>query len=499
MTFKKLCLLCSLLTCVVIYGGEEKKEPCPYEAACLDERTSVTNHRTTIEGKPLSYTATAGTLVLKDKEGKPQASIFYTSYVKDGEKNPKNRPVTFCFNGGPGSSSVWLHLGFFGPKKVATDTLGNPLRPYRLEGNEFSPLDVTDVVFIDPVSTGYSRAAPGVDPKKFHGVKEDIQSVGEFIRLWLTRSGRWTSPKYIAGESYGTTRAAGLANHLHEKYFIDMNGIILISCAIDFQTFRFQPGNDLPYITFLPTYTTTAWYHKKLPKEYLNDFQRAIKEASEFALNDYAHALMLGDKLSDEDREQTAEKLSLYTGLDKELILKNNLRVDIFQFSKQLLGKEERLVGRFDSRFTGIALDPAYPSMKYDPSLEVIAGAFTATVNDYFREELKWKDDQLYEIIAKVMKNWNFGEGNQYLNMNEELFQVLTKDPHVRVFSANGYYDLATPFFATDYTFNHIGLDKELRDHIQLKYYDAGHMIYTHRPSLIKLKKDLKDFYKQSK
>jgi carboxypeptidase C (cathepsin A) len=472
---------------------ETEKSPCNDK-----EEFSETQHEVMINGQTLAYRAVAGNLILKDDKCKPKASLFYISYTKEGVDNLSERPVTFCFNGGPGSSSVWLHLGILGPKRVHLNENGDALPPYHLVDNEFSLLDVTDLVFIDPVSTGFSRAIPPDEAKQFHGVEEDIKSIAEFIRLYMTRYNRWESPKFIVGESYGTTRAAGLAGYLHDEYYVYMNGIILISSVLNFQSIDFSAGNDLSYLAFLPSYTATAWYHKKLSPELQANFLNTIQAARDFVVNDYSLALFKGDLLTQEERLQMVNQLARFTGLSPEYIERSNLRVDIMRFVKELLRDQKRTVGRFDSRFKGIDADAVGEHFEYDPSADAIFGAFTSTLNHYIETDLKWTKDGHYKILTNVQP-WDYGTAkNQYLNVGETLRSVMTKNPYLRVFVGNGYYDLATPFFATEYTFNHLGLDGSLMNHVMMRHYDAGHMMYIYRPALIKLKQDLATFYVQT-
>lgn len=482
-----------IISPISVFSNEPKEKD--VESEKLEERAVVTQHEVQIQGQVIKYTATAGTLILKDDDGKPEASIFYVAYTKNGNKD---RPITFCFNGGPGSASVWLHLGLLGPKRVAMTVNGTPKRPYQLVDNEYSMLDMTDLVFIDPVSTGYSRMAKGVDKKKFHSVDADIQSVGEFIRLYTTKNNRWGSPRFVIGESYGTTRATGLANYMYEQNRMELNGIILISAILDFQAYFFAMGNDLPFVTYLPTYSAVSWYHKKLNKELLGNFFQLQKQVTNFAYGEYATALMKGSQLSREEREVIAEKLARFTGLSQEYILQSNLRITSAQFMKQLLNEKDRIVSRFDGRFTGIDSNPTQSRVLYDPTLSAIIPAFTAMMNQYLYENLEWKDDREYEILTNIWP-WDWSKAkNQYLNMNEDLQELMTQNPHFRVFVGSGYFDLATPFSATDYSFSHLPIDPILRNNITMKYYDAGHMMYIHRPSLLKIKKDLDAFFKAS-
>lgn len=461
-----------------------------------EEKTSRTSHTVRIGGQEIKYTATAGTLNLKKEDGTVTASIFYIAYTRDGVENMARRPLTFAFNGGPGSSSVWLHLGTLGPKRVRMDPEGRALPPpYGLVDNEYSLLDATDLVFIDPVSTGYSRAVPEQEAKNFHGITADTRSVGEFIRLYATRNARWNSPKFLAGESYGTTRAGALSGHLQQALGMNLNGILLLSSVLNFATVSFDAGNDLPYPLFLPTYTATAWYHKKLPKDLQADRARALQEAERFALGEYALALARGARLPAGDRAAVAAKLARLTGLSQRFIELSNLRVPIFAFTKELLREERRTVGRFDSRILGIDSDAAGSRPEYDPSYTAVQGAFTASLNQYLRAELKFESDLPYEILTGRVRPWSYTEyQNRYVNVAETLRQAMTQNRDLKVFVGNGYYDLATPYFATLYTFDHLHLDAALREHVSMSFYDAGHMMYVHLPSLERLKRDLAKF-----
>ena len=469
----------------------------------------VTHHETTIGGKKVSYTATAGTVVLNhekvaegEKEGtfegvKPRAEIFFVAYELDGVTDKSSRPLTFSFNGGPGSSSVWMHLGLFGPKRVELDDDGNPSAPpYRLVTNEVSLLDVTDLVFIDPVSTGYSRPVEGVKAKDFHSVTADVESVGEFIRLYTGRYERWRSPKFLAGESYGTTRAAGLAGHLQERHGMYLNGLILVSAILEFGTARFGPGNDLPPLLFLPTYAATAHYHGKLDAELQAlELTLLLQRVEEFALSRYAPALLLGDRLPDEERAAVVSELARYTGLSEEYVGSTDLRIEIFRFTKELLRSEGRTVGRIDSRYTGVDRDSAGERFEFDPSMSATQGPYTATLNDYLRGELRYLSDLPYEVLANLYKSWSYKDvENRYLNVAETLRKAMSMNPHLKVHVANGYYDLATPYYATLHTFAHMGLPPEQRDNVSMSFYEAGHMMYVHRQSLLHMREELERF-----
>ncbi|MCX6050678.1 MAG: peptidase S10 [Chloroflexi bacterium] len=456
----------------------------------------VTEHTITVNGQTLHYTVTTGTIVMKNDENKATAAIFFIAYTKKDEPDSSKRPLTISFNGGPGSSSVWLHLGLLGPRRVVSgdvDQLQPP--PYRLVDNEHTLLTETDLVFIDPVSTGYSRAVEKEKAKDFHGLEKDIESVGEFIRLYVTRYKRWNSPKFLIGESYGTTRAAGLAGHLQEQYGMYLNGLMLVSSILNFQTALFTTGNDLPYILYLPTYAATAFYHGKLAAHDQSNLQDLLIEVQTFALTDYTLALMQGDKLAADTRTQIVEKLARYTGLSPAYIEQVNLRIEIFRFTKELLRDQRRTVGRLDSRFKGIDRDPAGEQFQYDPSYSAIQGPYSATLNHYVRSELNFESDLPYELLANLYESWDYSKHqNEFVNVADTLRAAMTQNPFLKVIVANGYYDFATPYFATEYTFTHLELDESLRHNISMTYYEAGHMMYVHEPSLAQLNKDLAAF-----
>ena len=479
-------------------GSEETKDEGKHPDI-PEDKLSVTHHSVTINGEEIRYTATAGTLVLKeeiDKEGeKPKASVFFIAYTRDDVEDTSKRPITFSFNGGPGSSSVWLHLGVLGPRCVKPDEDGElPHPPYQLTNNDCSILDKTDLVFIDPVSTGFSRAVPGEEAKQFHGFKRDIESVGDFILLYLGRYKRWGSPKLLIGESYGTTRAGGLAGYLQGRHGAYLNAILLVSVVLNFQTIRFAPGNDLPYILYLPTYAATAHYHNKL-NEVDSEFEAFMDEVRAFALGDYTLALMQGSAVSPDQRAAIVQHLAKYTGLTPEYIERTNIRINIMRFCKELLRDEGRTVGRFDSRYKGIDRDAAGETYEYDPSSAVVQGAYTAALNAYVRDELEFESDLPYEILSRRVHPWDYGDHqNEYVNVSDTLRAAMTMNPALKVFVANGYYDLATPFLASEYTFSHLGLDESLQDNITTAYYQAGHMMYIDQAELRKMKDDLDAF-----
>ncbi len=409
-----------------------------------------TQHTVTIAGQEIKYTATSGTMVLKEEsekggdgknenEGhKPKAEIFFTAYTLDKDvsvadaEHRRDRPITFSFNGGPGSSSVWLHLGLFGPRRVEMGDAGALLPPpYQLVDNDFSMLDVTDLVFIDPVTTGYSRVVEGENPRRFHNFEKDISSVGDFIRLYTTRYNRWVSPKFLAGESYGTTRSAGLSGYLQERHGMYLNGILLISSILNFQTARFTPGNDMPYILFLPTYTATAWYHDKLDAELQKNLRDTLDEVEAFAAGEYATALMKGDSLPKLEYDTVVAKLARYTGLSPQYVEQTNLRVDIMRFTKELQRDQRRTTGRLVSRFTGIDRDAAGETWEHDPSMTAIMGPYTAVLNDYVRTELGFESDLPYEILTSRVWPWGYENvQNQYLNVGETLRKAMAMNPN---------------------------------------------------------------------
>ncbi len=483
--------------------GGEQQHPAPeapssgqFPAPPAVERLVKTQHTITVRGQKIPYTATAGTLVLKKDDEKPKASIFFIAYTRDDVTDKSTRPIQFTFNGGPGSSSVWLHMGAFGPKRVVLGPEGEqPAPPFRVVDNEDTPLTFTDLVFIDPVTTGFSRNAPGENPAQFHSVEGDLESVADFIRLYLTKFERWPSPKFLAGESYGTTRAAGLSQVLLERG-IYLNGITLISSILNFETASFATGNDLAYILFLPTYTASAWYHKKLAPDLQADLQKAIGESKRYAANEYTLALMKGDRIGAQDRTAVAKQLARLTGLPQHYIELANLRISIGRFTKELLRDDRRSVGRYDSRLEGIDLDAVGEHPEYDPSYAAVLGAFTSVFNSYVRGELNYDTDLPYEILTSKVQPWSYGQyQNRYVNVAEGLRRAMTENPNLRVMVANGYYDLATPFFATEYTMNHLGLDPTLSSHVSLTYCDAGHMMYTKKSCLDSLYKAMTGFY----
>ncbi len=478
----------------------EGKKEIPRPTGDFDDGQVVTHHTIDVGGKPLAYTARAGTLLLREEDGKKKAAVFYVAYTKDEVTDAAARPITYSFNGGPGSSSVWLHLGAIGPKRVDLGPDGlTPTLPYRLVDNDAAWLDLTDLVFIDPVTTGYSRAVPGESDAPYHGVESDVQSVGDFIRLYTTKEKRWPSPKFLAGESYGTTRAAALANYLQQRHGMYLHGVMLISTILNFETAEFDAGNDLPFQLFLPTYTATAFFHQKLAPELQRDLRATLTEAEAFAAGDYAVALGKGSALTDAERQAVGVKIARYTGLSPDYVDRSNLRIDIQRFCKELRRADRRCVGRLDSRFQGIDRDAAGATPDADPSYSAIQGPYTAALNNYLRVDLNYESDLVYEILTGRVHPWRFDHAeNRYLNVAERLRQAMTQNPALRVFVACGYYDLATPYAAARYTFDHLAMDREISQRVTFGYYESGHMMYIHGTSRAQLRKDIGEFFRTS-
>lgn len=447
------------------------------------------------QDKNISYQATAGTYNFKEDNGTVKARIFYIAYTRKDSDPKVKRPVIFSFNGGPGASSVWMHMGLLGPKRVALKDGVALVPPFSYINNEFSLLDVADLVFIDPISTGYSRVPPGEDDKKFHGVDADVKSVGDFIRLYITRNARWDSPKFLIGASYGSIRAVELVNYLYDQFNMAVNGAMLISSALNFQSIDPEVGsNDLPFSLFLPSYATVAWYHQKLAPALQADLQKTIEQVNAFASTEYVQALFAGNKLTPEIRKNIAEKLSFFTGLPVATIEAFNLRIKPSQFMKELLRKENKIIGRFDARLTGGALTENSTHIDYDPSIDAIFSAFTATFNQYVREDLKWAKDDEYRVLANVFP-WTYSkDGNRYYATIPTLREIMIRIPPLSIFVASGYFDLATPFYSIKYNFDHLNVPGNLSNRLFMKNYSGGHMMYTDPQSLSALSHDLHEF-----
>ena len=474
--------------------AEKAEEPKPIQ--------SVTEHSVVIGGKAVSYTATAGTLIVRNAKDEPYASMGYVAYTRKDVGDLSRRPVTFAYNGGPGSSSIWLHMGVLGPKRVVTtDAAPTPPAPYAVVDNAESILDETDIVMIDPVGTGVSRAVGEAKDKDFWGADPDIESVSRFIKQYVTDNGRWNSPKYLLGESYGTTRSAGVVNYLQGNENMSMNGVVLVSVALDLEAIFSFPGNERPYPLILPSYAAVAWYHQVLPNRPA-ELEPFLDEVRSYALDEYAHALALGDDLEDAERTAVARKLHEYTGLSVDYLEKANLRVREAQFTQELLREHHETVGRLDARFTGPSLDVLSEEADYDPQSAAISAAYTAGFLDYYYGELKFPRDKTYNVSAHVFGSWNFNHklpGSRFpvpglTNTGPDLARALTTNPTLRVLVLNGYFDLATPFLATESMMSHLNLEEDLRSHVEMKYYQAGHMMYIHQPSLQKFKQDVAAF-----
>lgn len=480
------------LSSAIVADDDKKAKP------VADPVVSVTEHSGTFNGKKVSYTATAGETHLKNKDDEVTASIFSTSYVKKNTKDAGKRPVFFVYNGGPGSSSVWLHMGAFGPKKIVipSDAKDDGAAPFNMQDNLDTILDVTDLVFIDPVGTGFSKAAGVGEGKDFWGVHEDAASIAQFIRIWLRENGRWQSPKYIGGESYGTTRSAALINQLEGRFDdVSINGIILISTILDFTIRDYQAGNEFGYVTNLPTMAATAQYHGKAGAGMsIADF---VEEARVFAIEEYAPALMLGNRLGADRREKVLKKLAYFTGLSENYINNADLRVHYQRFNKELLRDEGLALGRLDSRYKGEEVDGVNDMPEVDPSFYGIDGAYTAALNHWVREELKFNPDREYTIIGGVGKwNWDLdprASRPTYMNVAPYIGKAMRGNKDLRVFNAAGYYDFATPLMGAEYSLQRKGFDPE---RITYKYYPAGHMMYIHHPSMKVLLNDIRDFIK---
>jgi carboxypeptidase C (cathepsin A) len=461
-----------------------------------------THHSIKIGAQVISYTATVGSLILRDDEAKPTGVFGFTSYTKDGEPDLTKRPLTFAFNGGPGSSSLWLHLGVLGPRRVALedDPQVKPAPPYQLIDNPYSILDVTDLVMIDPVGTGISRPAGKGKNEDFWGIDQDIRSVSNFIKAYIKKNDRWNSPKFLLGESYGTTRSAGIVDHLQENMGIAMNGVILVSTVLSFNTLVFSMDNDMAYISFLPTYAAVAYYHNQLPQKpaALTPF---LDEVRSFASDAYKDALFLGAQLPADKRKEIISRLHQYTGLDEVYWDRANLRVSEPQFTQELMRKGGKTTGRLDARYAGINQDLLGEYADYDPQSSAISPPYTAMFLHYYYNELKAPEELDYRISAYAIKGfkWDWkreGQGGfpTGVTVAPDLQDALVKNPQLRVMVMNGYYDLATPFYGAELTFDHMNLPDPIRKNVIMKYYPAGHMMYIHKESLPQFKNDVSQF-----
>jgi len=454
----------------------------------------VTHHQVAVNGKTLSYAATAGRLPIKRGDGKIEAEMFFVAYTLDGQEAGK-RPLTFAFNGGPGSASVWLHMGALGPKRVVLQPNGfMPAAPYRIEDNPSTPLDRTDLVMVDAIGTGYSRAATAELTRKFLGVKGDVQAFGEFIRLYISRYDRWTSPLFLLGESYGTTRAAGVAGYLAD-HGISFNGVTLLSMAVDFQTLEWNKSNDLPYVLLVPTFNMIAGYHHKLPADLMQDMAKTRQEVVHWATNDYMLALGKGDPMTADERRKIVEQLARYTGLRPEVVENKNLRIDVPTFTHELLLDQKLVVGRLDGRFS--TPDPQEGPF-YDPAGSAILPPYTSVFNNYVRNELGYKVDMAYKVFAfdeSGFQKWEWGTAVEgFPSTAGGLRSAMIKNPYLKILVMEGHYDLATPFAAADWTVDHLNLNAKYRQSVSYATYDAGHMVYIDRAEHAKMKRDLVEF-----
>lgn len=463
----------------------------------------VTHHEIRVEGKALKYTATVGRLPIKDAEDKIEAEMFFEAYTLDGA-DPATRPVTFAYNGGPGAASIWLHMGALGPRKVVLEPEGwLPQSPYRLEDNPHTPLDKTDLVLVDAIGTGYSRPADQNAARKFWNMSGDIAAFGEFIRIYNSRYERWLSPLYLFGESYGTTRSAGLAGYLNERG-INFNGIVLLSTVLNFETLESSFTNDVPYPMLLPSFTSIAWYHKKLPPDLAADPNRARQESMQFALGEYTQALASGDTLTPEQRQSVIDKLNRYTGISKEVIEWSNLRLDVGTFTHFLLADQRLRVGRLDGRFKGPDPDGFMNTRFFDPSSAETGPPFTSVFNDYVRRELNYKVDMPYYVSGHQSGffQWSFSApqggregGNPFeMETSTPLREAIVKDRYLKILNMEGFYDLATPYLAAWYTFDHLDLPPEFRKNISHAQYESGHMVYLDSKAHAKMKQDFASF-----
>src|ERR1035437_7540537 len=486
-------------------GAETHKEADKDKEATAvpPEKTVATHHEITLGGKTLKYTATAGTLLIRDEEDKPYGNIFYVAYTLDGV-DVQTRPVSFLYNGGPGSASLWLHMGSFGAVRIATDS-PDPTTgpPFKLVANEYSLLDKSDLVFIDAPLTGYSRAVGKGTAKDFTGVDQDLRAFDRFIQRYLNVNQRWNSPKFLIGESYGTTRSAALADMLGNDG-VQLNGVVLISSILNYGIRA--GGYDTTYISNLPSYAAAAWYFNKIPNKPA-DVAAWVEQARVFAAGPYAHALFQGHNLSPAELDSVAKEVSRFTGLSVDYVKETNLRISPTRFRKEVLRDDRKTLGRYDMRFEGVDLDAAGEAPSYDPSDTGISGAFVAALHGYMEGELKYQSDDAYRPSANSIGQWDWkhrptsvgpgmGPGGEQAQpyVAADLASAIRKNPRLRVFSANGYFDLATPFFATEYDLSHMDLPAELRGNVQFGYYPSGHMIYLNVEALHKLKDDRAGF-----
>lgn len=486
--------------------GPESPEAETPEAETPKPKSSVTSHRIRIGGETVAYTATAGYLIVDDADEKPAARFGFTAYVREGVDDPARRPVTFAFNGGPGSASIWLHMGVLGPRIVVTpDADFAPPPPYEVVDNEHSVLDVTDLVMIDPVGTGYSRPVGEAAGEDFWGVDQDIDSVSRFIKKWVTENRRWASPKILLGESYGGMRSGGVSLALLERHGMALNGVVLVSPFMEMVTGFDGLGVDLPHVMFLPTLAATAWYHEALA-ERPADLPGFLDEVKAFAYDEFAPALLKGSRLGASERAAVIAKLARYTGVDEEYWERANLRVTHGQFVKELLRDRKQTAGRIDSRYAGRSFNLLGEEMSYDPQSAAVTAAFTSAFLDYYHNELEFGRDLEYKVSGEVWMKWDWKhrppDGGRFAppfpNTSVDLAHAMGKNPGMKLLVQQGYYDLATPQLATEYYLEHMDLLPEQRENVTVEYYEAGHMMYLHPPSLVKFKDDLARFIRSA-
>lgn len=477
----------------------DKSEASSKEAT--KEESSTTEHTVKVGAQTVPYKATAGSILLKNEKEEPSGLIYFTAYARSDVKDMSRRPLAFVYNGGPGSSSIWLHMGAFGPRRVGSvDVGGSTTPPFQILDNSESLIDVCDLVFIDPVGTGFSHAVGDTKDKEFWGVDEDVKSLAQFIQIYVNRNSRWNSPKFLIGESYGTFRSAALVNAVQSNDGMYFNGIVLISSVLDLGTISFNPGEEMPYIFYLPSYAATAWTHNML-KDRPENLDNFLKEARQFAETEYTAALSKGKRLTAAEKSDMAKKISRFTGLSEDYLMKADLRVNLGQFMQELQRSRGLITGRLDARYTGAAYDLLSEYSEYDPQDAAITGPFVAAFNTYVREELKFGQDKIYHPQGQVFNDWNWKHrtGRNFgfpgaPNVEEDLVEAMLTNPRLKVEVENGIFDLATPFFATEYTMEHLGLPDRLQSNIHMNYYNAGHMMYVHDEDRVKLKENVARF-----
>lgn len=469
----------------------------PAPVAPPQDHIVTSEHSAVIRGSKLYYTVDAGTMVVTTEGG--QCELFFAAYTVKENEDKADRPVTFVFNGGPGSSSEWMHLGFLGPRRIAFDENGNVSQfPARIEDNAYSILDITDLVFIDPVGTGYSRPAEGAEMENFIGYENDNRTVGDFIRLYVSRYGRWSSPKYLAGESYGTIRAVGLTKYLSDKYGLGLNGIMLISSINDFATMMEQKPSDYTYALYLPTYAADAWYHGRLAPSYqAMSIEELLAEVRAFAGGEYLAALFAGRRLSDSSKESVAARIAAYTGLDQKDVLQANLRVLYWDFCEKLLRDQKLVIGRIDGRYTGPATGGSMADGDADPSMAALGDVFGTAVNQYIIDELGFSTDRHYEPLSiDVNSKWKYPTSEiSGFGQEEIVYEAMSKNRFLKVWVLCGYYDMATPFFAAEWVYDHVFINRDYEKNLQFTYYPSGHMIYMHEPSLAEFREQAEQWY----